>query len=94
MADTIRFVLLDPQHGVASAIVGDAVERGELRADTDPNYLLDVTLGPLYWRLAVARNPLPAGYLNELATAAAAALRNSTLGEAGRKSPKDGRGVR
>lgn len=86
IADAVRVVLLDPQHGVASAIVRDAVERGELPAGVDPNYLLDVTLGPLYWRLAVARNALPAGYLNELAVAAAATLRGSSLGEPGRNA--------
>ena len=90
IADTIRIILLDSQRGVASAILRDAVERGELPDDTDPSYLLDVTLGPLYWRLAIARNPLPAGYLNELAKAAAATLHNSTLGQAGRKSPRGG----
>jgi AcrR family transcriptional regulator len=90
IADRIRVLLLDPQHGVASAIVRDAAERGELRPDTDPNYLLDVTLGPLYWRFAVSRSPLPPGYLDELATAAAAALRNSTLSSGGRRAANGG----
>jgi AcrR family transcriptional regulator len=74
LADTIRVLLLDPQRGVASAIVRDAVARGELPAETDPNYLLDLTLGPLYWRFLVARGPFPSGYLDQLAGAAAAAL--------------------
>jgi AcrR family transcriptional regulator len=90
IADRIKVLLLDPQHGVASAIVREAAERGELRPDTDPNYLLDVTLGPLYWRFAVSRSALPSGYLDELATAAAAALRNSTLSSNGRRAPNGG----
>lgn len=89
LADTIRVLLLDPQRGVASAIVRDAVGRGELHADTDPNYLLDLTLGPLYWRFSVARGPFSAGYLDELAAAAAAALRRSAPGRTGRKTPDD-----
>jgi AcrR family transcriptional regulator len=79
IADTIKVMLLDPQRGVAAAIVRAAAARGELPPETDPHFLLDVTLGPLYWRLAVVRNPLPAGYLDAIARAAAAALHDSAL---------------
>ncbi len=89
LADTIRLLLLDPQRGVASAIVRDAVSRGELHPDTDPNYLLDLTLGPLYWRFSVARGPFPPDYLDELAGAAAAALRKPALVATGRTAPGD-----
>jgi hypothetical protein len=34
-------------------------------------------LGPLYWRLAVARTPLPDGYLEKLQAAVIGALRAS-----------------
>ncbi|MEV8457429.1 TetR/AcrR family transcriptional regulator [Streptomyces sp. NPDC052095] len=76
IADTIKAALLDPQQGIAAVVVRDAVARGELPAGSDPDRALDLIVGPLYWRLAVVRTPLPAGYLDELATAAVAALRS------------------
>ncbi|MGW2850280.1 TetR/AcrR family transcriptional regulator, partial [Streptomyces sp. NPDC001274] len=76
IADTIKAALLDPQQGIAAVVVRDAVARGELPGGSDPDRALDLIVGPLYWRLAVVRTPLPAGYLDELATAAVAALRS------------------
>ncbi|MFI9625000.1 TetR/AcrR family transcriptional regulator [Streptomyces sp. NPDC052042] len=75
IADTIKAALLDPQQGIAAVVVRDAVARGELPECSDPDRALDLIVGPLYWRLAVVRTPLPEGYLDELAVAAVAALR-------------------
>lgn len=50
--------------------------RGELPEDSDPDRALDLIVGPLYWRLAVVRTPLPKGYLDDLAASAVAALKN------------------
>ncbi|MEU6061598.1 TetR/AcrR family transcriptional regulator [Streptomyces sp. NPDC047097] len=74
IADTVRAVLLDGRRGVAARIVRAAVERGELPADADPDRVLDLVLGPLYWRLVVVRTSAPAGYLDDLARSAVAAL--------------------
>ena len=49
--------------------------RGELPADTDPDLAVDLIVGPLYWRLAVARQPLSPGHVSRLAAATAAALK-------------------
>ncbi|MCS0636020.1 TetR/AcrR family transcriptional regulator [Streptomyces sp. LP05-1] len=76
IADTIKATLLDSQQGVAALVVRDAVARGELPAATDPGRALDLIIGPLYWRLVVVRTPLPKGYLDDLATAAVAALKS------------------
>ncbi|MGW6457886.1 TetR/AcrR family transcriptional regulator [Streptomyces sp. NPDC055078] len=75
IAATIKAALLDGQQGVAALIVRDAVARGELPEGTDPDGLLDVVVGPLYWRLVVVRGELPRGYLDDLARGAVAALR-------------------
>ncbi|GAA3372091.1 TetR/AcrR family transcriptional regulator [Streptomyces sannanensis] len=75
IADAIRAALLDSQQGIASVVVRDAVARGELPEDTDPERALDLIIGPLYWRLVVVRGALPAGYLDGLAASAVAALR-------------------
>lgn len=76
IADAIRAALLNGQQGVAAQVVRDAVARGELPEGTDPERALDLIVGPLYWRLVVVRSPLPAGYLDDLATAAVAALKS------------------
>ncbi|MGW4204821.1 TetR/AcrR family transcriptional regulator [Streptomyces sp. NPDC004726] len=75
IADAIKAALLDSQHGVAAHIVRDAVARGELPPSTDPYRLLDLVVGPLYWRLVVVRADLPKGYLDDLTRGAVAALR-------------------
>ncbi|MEW2548331.1 TetR/AcrR family transcriptional regulator [Streptomyces sp. NPDC047002] len=74
IAETIRATLLDGQRGIAAVVVREAVARGELPEGTNPDTALDLIVGPLYWRLAVVRAPLPKGYLDDLATAAVAAL--------------------
>ena len=43
---------------MAREIIRRAIARGELDAETDPNLLLDVFLGPLYLRLLITREPL------------------------------------
>jgi hypothetical protein len=55
-------------------LVDRATGRGELPADVDPDLAVDLVVGPLYWRLAVARRPLSPDYLARLAAATVAAL--------------------
>jgi AcrR family transcriptional regulator len=77
IAQAIRAVLLDPQHGIAAGLVRDAVARGELPAGTDVERVLDLVAGPLYWRLVVMRTEPAQGYvahMDDLARAAVAAL--------------------
>ncbi|MBT2491189.1 TetR/AcrR family transcriptional regulator [Streptomyces sp. ISL-96] len=75
IADAIKSALLDGQQGVAAGVVRDAVTRGELPEGTDVDRALDLIVGPLYWRLVVVRTELPAGYLDDLAASAVAALK-------------------
>lgn len=75
IADAIKSALLDGQQGVAAAVVRDAVARGELPEGADADRALDLIVGPLYWRLVVVRTALPAGYLDDLAASAVAALK-------------------
>jgi AcrR family transcriptional regulator len=74
IAQTLRTALSQIQESVGEAIIQGAVARGELPAETDTRFALDVVVGPLYWRLAVVRGPLPPEYLDRLARTAAAAL--------------------
>ena len=77
IADTLQKALRTHQQAVGEKLVGQAVRRGELPEGTDPEVAVDLMLGPLYWRLAVARTPLPDGYLERLQTAVISALRAS-----------------
>ncbi|MEV7088770.1 TetR/AcrR family transcriptional regulator [Streptomyces sp. NPDC093085] len=74
ISEAIKASLLDGQRGIAAVIVREAVVRGELPEGADPDRALDLIVGPLYWRLAVVRTPLPPGYLDDLAASAVAAL--------------------
>ncbi|TXS35534.1 TetR/AcrR family transcriptional regulator, partial [Streptomyces sp. t39] len=70
IADAVKAPLLDGRRGVAAVVVREAVARGELPEGTDPDRLLDLVVGPLYWRLVVVRGDLPKGYLDGLAVSA------------------------
>lgn len=75
IAQAIKAALLDSQQGVVAQIVREAVARGELSEDADPDRALDLIVGPLYWRLVVVRGELPKGYVDDLARSAVAALK-------------------
>ncbi|MEU0845432.1 TetR/AcrR family transcriptional regulator [Streptomyces sp. NPDC005962] len=74
MAQALQMAVRDSQRGIAEVVVRNAVDRGELSADTDVDLALDLASGPLYWRLTTIRSPLPTGYLESLTVATTAAL--------------------
>ena len=74
MGATLQEALRTTQRDIGAKIVGRAVARGELPADIDPEVAGDLIVGPLYWRLTVARRPAPDDYLSTVADATAAAL--------------------
>jgi hypothetical protein len=75
IAETLQSVFRATQSDVGSLLIGRAVDRGELPGTVDPDLAVDVIVGPLYWRLAVARTPLPGPVISQMANAAVAALR-------------------
>ena len=42
----------------SAIVVRRAIERGELAADTDPDFLLDLIAGPLFYRVQMAGRPV------------------------------------
>lgn len=66
--------LLSNQRDIGALVIGRAVERGELPPSADPDAAVEMIVGPLYWRLAIARAPLESDYLTKLAGAVAVAL--------------------
>jgi AcrR family transcriptional regulator len=77
IAETLQRALRTHQQAVGDKLVGQAVARGELPPDADPEMAVDLILGPLYWRLAVARTPIDENYLDQLTAAVTAALQDS-----------------
>jgi AcrR family transcriptional regulator len=78
IAATLGKALRTHQQAVGDKLVGQAVARGELPAGADPELAVDLILGPLYWRLAVARTEFNDDYLEKLTVAVLAALRSSS----------------
>ncbi|MEO3744479.1 TetR/AcrR family transcriptional regulator [Plantactinospora sp. B5E13] len=74
IAATLQESLRVNQRDVGALLIGRAVDRGELPPGIDPDTAIDLIVGPLYWRLAVARTPLPDGHLPWMATSIATAL--------------------
>jgi len=75
IAETLQKVLRTHQQAVGEKLVGQAIARGELPESTDPDVAVDLILGPLYWRLAVARQPIGDDYLEKLSAAVLGSLR-------------------
>jgi AcrR family transcriptional regulator len=74
LGEALSQALLSNQRTVVTDVIGRAVGRGELPTSVDPDVAVDLVLGPLYWRMAIARTPQPKEYLTHLAASAAAAL--------------------
>ena len=77
IAATLQKALRTHQQAVGDKLVGQAVARGELPSGADPDLAVDLILGPLYWRLAVARTPIDDNYLTKMTALVIAALRGS-----------------
>jgi AcrR family transcriptional regulator len=74
IAQTLEEALRDYQREIGVRLIDRAIHRGELPAGADPDAAVDLIVGPLYWRLAVARTPLPDSYVSHLAVSIASAL--------------------
>ncbi|PZG16830.1 TetR family transcriptional regulator [Micromonospora craterilacus] len=74
IAETLQRVLRARQQEVAGRLISRAVQRGELPAATDPEAAVDLIVGPLYWRLAIARTPVTDSYLETLVESVALGL--------------------
>ncbi|MFC3501686.1 TetR/AcrR family transcriptional regulator [Micromonospora krabiensis] len=71
---TLQQVLRARQQDIGGRLIRLAVERGELPPDSDPDAAIDLIVGPLYWRLAIARLPLTDSYLDALVESVVAGL--------------------
>jgi AcrR family transcriptional regulator len=75
VAQTLKSAIGGGLRDVVKLITDRGVQRGELAHAPDPALAVDLAVGPIYWRLAVARETLTRAELPVLAGAAAAALK-------------------
>ncbi|MCM0675571.1 TetR/AcrR family transcriptional regulator [Micromonospora phytophila] len=75
IGQTLQQALRSNQQAMGERLIGRAVARGELSGRIDSSAAVDLIVGPLYWRLAVARAPLDPAEVPRLAAAIASALR-------------------
>jgi AcrR family transcriptional regulator len=57
IATTLQNALHANQREIGVLLVDRARKRGELTESVDPDLAVDLIVGPLYWRLAIARTP-------------------------------------
>ncbi|MEV6839565.1 TetR/AcrR family transcriptional regulator [Streptomyces sp. NPDC051133] len=62
--------MFDRRNALVLTLLEQARERGELRADADPEVLFDQLAGALYYRLLVTGRPLDAAYVDRLVAGA------------------------
>ncbi|GIJ39036.1 TetR family transcriptional regulator [Micromonospora andamanensis] len=72
--ETLQRVLRAQQQEVVGQLITRAVRRGDLPADTDPATAVDLIVGPLYWRIAIARTSVTDSYLETLVESVALGL--------------------
>ena len=58
LAEAFREHVLEPLRQQARVLFGRAIDRGELRRDTDIEVAIDLLQGPLFLRLLYTRSPL------------------------------------
>ena len=66
LAEAFRSQWLTARREEARQIIKRGKGRGEIRADIDPEVLLDALYGPLYFRLLIGHAPLTPGYADKL----------------------------
>lgn len=85
--EALQQLLRSKQQEIGGSLVARAVQRGELPADIDPDAAVDLIVGPLYWRLAIARTPLTDRYLETLVESVVAGLAAVTAVPRQREAP-------
>ena len=74
LAEALLATVRDPRRTRAAAIIGRAIERGEVADTLNPDLALDVLAGPLYWGLTVVHQHLNDEELVQLAELVMGAL--------------------
>jgi AcrR family transcriptional regulator len=88
IAESLQNVLRAQQRSIGEQLISLARERGDLAGSVDPDLVVDLIVGPLYWRLAISRTPLSAKDMSRMAAAATAALEALCVAPGAAVAPK------
>jgi hypothetical protein len=55
-----------PRRRMAIAYFEEGIRKGLLRADVDPNAMIDLLYAPIYYRLQMSTGPLSDAYIDEI----------------------------
>ncbi len=66
-----------PRRRMAIAYLQDGIRKGYLRADAEPNAIVDLLYAPIYYRLQMGTGPLSDTYIDEIFQHAMKGLRKS-----------------
>jgi AcrR family transcriptional regulator len=80
-AEQYRTRFVEPRREPARALFRRAIERGEIRPDTDVEVTLDLVYGPIYHRLLHAHAPLTDRFVQAVVDTALAGLSGNSGGE-------------
>ena len=64
-----------PRRRLARSVLEEAIRRGELRADVDPEDAIDLLYAPIYYRLQMGTGPLSGTYIDGIFNRAMQGLR-------------------
>ncbi len=83
LAGTLRARWLQPRRDASTAVLLRAVERGEIRPDTDIPVVLDQLYAPLYYRLTMGHEPLTPSLADSLVRTVLDGIRPRPAGAGG-----------
>jgi AcrR family transcriptional regulator len=66
MLEAFQNYYVEPRRREARELLKQAMKNGELRPDLDPNLILDILYGPLYFRLLIQSGPLTLAFIDQV----------------------------
>jgi AcrR family transcriptional regulator len=90
VAEAVRTRWLKPRRDLARQAVLRAQERGELRPEVDPEMVLDLVFGPIYYRLLTGHAPLQDDLVERLVDAFLEGLSTPPAARRATRLPKRG----
>jgi AcrR family transcriptional regulator len=66
MLEAFQNYYVEPRRREARELLKQAIENGEIRSDLDPDLILDILYGPLYFRLLIQSGPLTLAFIDQV----------------------------
>jgi AcrR family transcriptional regulator len=66
MLEAFQNYYVEPRRREARELLKQAIKNGEIRSDLDPNLILDILYGPLYFRLLIQSGPLTLAFIDQV----------------------------